>query len=88
MCILMKGGSMNTFFKKILMILAGKKSIMAKRYNIQPETYCEMVRREKREEEMRAAEKKSPTAPLNHTWEMKQTRGAAGPKDGPPILSS
>ena len=52
MCILMKGGSMKTFLKKILMVLAGKKSIMAKRHNTQPETYCEMVRREKLEEEI------------------------------------
>ena len=36
------------------------KSIMAKCHNTEPETYCEVLKREKREEEMRvqAAEKK------------------------------
>ena len=45
---------------KLFSFLAGKKSILAKRYNSKQETYCQMLRREKSEEEMRvqAAEKK------------------------------
>jgi hypothetical protein len=51
-----KGGSMNTFLKKILRVLAGMKSIIRKRNNSEPETYCQKRKREKAEEEMRAAE--------------------------------
>ena len=56
MCILMKGGSMNTFLKKILMVLASMKSIITIGNNSQPETYCQKLKREKREEALREQE--------------------------------
>jgi hypothetical protein len=49
---------MKNLIKKIWLFLAGDKSTGRNPTNSEQETYCEMVRREKREEKMREQEKK------------------------------
>ena len=44
---------MNTFLKKILMVLASMKSIGDFIPNSKPETYCQKLKREKEEDEQK-----------------------------------